>query len=174
MPIIEADLENVFYEWCTTVTGIEFIIASQSAGGYRPRQLYGTISLTLFDGTVLKDRRYEEILGSDDVTEIVRIRPTVAVSVNIYGDGGKTEILKLKASTQQTNTNEFFQINNVGFTTHSQIRSLPRVNRDDHENRAQCDFNFNTIGEYFSDVKTIGRVEILNELNNSEIIVEEK
>jgi hypothetical protein len=171
--LIETALEDIFYQWCSDVTGIQFIIANQHTGPYRPRPLYGTIHLLNFDGTQLNEVMYEDIFSSENVNQIVRIRPKVMVSVNIYGDGGKTQVVRLKSSVWSTPTIEFFEENCVGFVEHSTIRSMPRLTHEDHENRAQCDFTFNLIGDYINELNTIGRIEIENKLDDSEIIVED-
>lgn len=170
-PLDEITLENIFHKWCQDVTGLQFIIANQSTNPPRPQNTYGTVMLGDFLGTELNEIAYEAHQYDNDIDKIVMIRPTVALSVNIYGDGGKTAMLKLKASVWNSIVKDYFVTNRVGFVEHSAIRSIPRLTHESNERRAQCDFTFNLIGDYTTVLNTIGTVEIESGLDGREIIV---
>lgn len=165
MELTEVNIENIMQQWATDVTGDQIIIANQEASGSRVKNPYGTVSILTIVFTDMNDIRYTDIIN-DELEEKSRIRPVATIQVDFFGNGSRDRLMKLKASTNHTDTKLYFQENTVGFKSASSIRDLSRLSHSNWERRAQADFDFNLLGDYDRTIGTIGSVEIFNSIND--------
>lgn len=142
----EAEVLDAARNWIATATGILWIDSYQS--GPEPAEPYGVINLMMSDAVHEHPSEYEYPV-TDEGTEDETIRQAPVrdwfwrFSLNIYGDGGKTLLRKIKTAQQVPTALE--GLHPLTLFETSQIRDATELLNEEWQARAQCDIEIRGI-----------------------------
>lgn len=142
----EAEVLDATRNWIADATGILWIDSYQ--GGPEPAEPYGVINLTMADAVYEHPSEYEYPV-TDEGTEEETIRQAPVrdwfwrFSLNVYGDGGKTLLRKVKTAQHVPTALE--SLAPLSLFETSQIRDATELLNEEWQARAQMDLEIRGI-----------------------------
>jgi hypothetical protein len=160
--------KDQIHNWAKTVSGVTTVWMNQRAP--RPAIPYVAIDIIAGPVKVGHDNLRQDIPGQFYVAGM----RSFTLSVNVFGNNANDLAERLVTSLEMPSVQELLRVSDIAIIDTSDVRVLDLLQETDVEGRAQFDFRFATsINRVDNGAGYIETVEVLNELDNSTVVVDD-